>query len=155
MITYVGIDIGLAGAIAIIWPSHVEVFDMPVVTGDKNDYDVKALKNILESVGSDRLAIIESLHALFQVRSSSTFSLGRGSGIVEGVLGTLEFPFVKVPPKRWKKVMMEGHSTKDKGESIVVAKRLFPSVDLPRKKDHGKADALLMAEYGRRLYGEL
>lgn len=41
-------------------------------------------------------------------------------------------------------------STAQKARAILIAQRLFPGVDLPRKKDHGRADAILLAEYARR-----
>lgn len=36
-----------------------------------------------------------------------------------------------------------------KARSLAVARRLFPDVSLSRKKDHGKADALLLAWWAR------
>ena len=37
-----------------------------------------------------------------------------------------------------------------KARAIIIAQRLFPTVSLARKKDHGRAEALLIAEYARR-----
>ena len=44
----------------------------------------------------------------------------------------------------------------EKDASRIVARRLWPlqtEEALSRKKDHGRADAALIAEYGRRLQG--
>ena len=49
--------------------------------------------------------------------------------------------------------MMDGEP-KEKDASRVVARRLYPAQTeewLSRKKDHNRADALLLATYGRRL----
>jgi hypothetical protein len=39
----------------------------------------------------------------------------------------------------------------DKGSDLRRAKQLFPDLKLDRVKDHGKADAILICEYGRRI----
>ena len=51
---------------------------------------------------------------------------------------------------KWKKEFSLVHQ--DKQASIDMAKKLFPHIDFlfNRKKDHGRAEALLMAEYMRR-----
>ena len=41
-------------------------------------------------------------------------------------------------------------SGSDKNASIVLASRLFPSASLARKKDDGRAEALLIAEWAHR-----
>jgi hypothetical protein len=64
--------------------------------------------------------------------------------------------FVGVTARQWQKLMHAGLTGDDiKQKSIIAAKRLFPGVSLKRtercrKDDHGKADAVLIAEYGRR-----
>jgi hypothetical protein len=46
--------------------------------------------------------------------------------------------------------------TSDKDNSRVKAMELFPALtdDLARVKDDGRAEAVLLAEYGRRLYSK-
>ena len=63
----------------------------------------------------------------------------------------LTIPYTLVTPQRWKKELMDG-MPKDKDSSRVVAIRLFPTfaTELKLKKHHGRADALLIAEYLRR-----
>ncbi|MBI5193836.1 MAG: hypothetical protein HZA08_10530, partial [Nitrospirae bacterium] len=39
---------------------------------------------------------------------------------------------------------------KDKGSSIIRVKQLYPDMKLIRKKDHNKADAVLIGLYGLR-----
>jgi hypothetical protein len=156
MTTFIGIDPGLSGAIAFLDGSSARVFDMPVIKIRKRhdyvvpnlvsfflDIDEEPLKNVL--VG------IESLHAMPSSMCSGVgnFSLGRSSGVFEGIFAALHIPFQKVPPKRWQKLLLDGEPHV-KGSSVVVAKRLFPEVDLSLKKHHGRGDALLIAEYMRR-----
>ena len=78
------------------------------------------------------------------------FSFGRGLGLWEGLIVAMRLRYQLVAPQRWQKTMLDGMS-KGKGASLAVAKRLFPSVELSRVKDHGRADALLLAEFGRRM----
>ena len=85
---------------------------------------------------------------------TSMFNFGKSAGFIEGVLRAYNIPFQLVPPKTWKKEFSLGS---DKAQSIEVCKRLFPKVNLLRtdkcRKEHdGMAEALLMAEYGRRKF---
>jgi hypothetical protein len=43
--------------------------------------------------------------------------------------------------------------TSDKEQSLITARLMFPQAILKLKKDHGKAEALLIAEYARRTLG--
>jgi len=47
----------------------------------------------------------------------------------------------------WLKELKESGTVKP---SLTVARRLFPNLDLHRKADHNRADALLIAEWARR-----
>ena len=74
-------------------------------------------------------------------------------GIVRGCLFTICISFEDVAPAMWQKTF---HLLFPKGTSHVVkknkhkakAQQLFPQ----EKVTHGNADALLIAEYGRRMY---
>jgi hypothetical protein len=58
----------------------------------------------------------------------------------------LKIPFEEVSPVKWQKVM--GCLSKgDKNVTKAAAQRLFPDI----KITHAIADALLIAEYGRRI----
>jgi crossover junction endodeoxyribonuclease RuvC len=81
------------------------------------------------------------------------FNFGENFGFICGVLEALKIPYELVRPQKWKRMFS---CTSDKNTSIEVAKRLFPSAQLMRtdrcrKPDDGMAEALLMAEYARRI----
>jgi hypothetical protein len=54
-----------------------------------------------------------------------------------------------VQPQKWKAFV--GLTGKDKDASLAMAARLYPSAEplLKRKKDHGRAEALLVAHWAR------
>jgi crossover junction endodeoxyribonuclease RuvC len=155
---YVGIDPGLSGAIAIINQDKniIHLIDTPVMATTKkggktkNDYLPYEMTVILKGLDSPHV-FIESVHAMPGQGSTSMFRFGFGCGLWEGIIAALALPLTKVTPQAWKKELMAG--MKDKDAARIRAQELFPQCveQLFRKKDCGRADALLIAEYGRRL----
>lgn len=84
----------------------------------------------------------------------------RDYGIALGMMAGLQIPCTPVRPTVWQRVMLAGMprlgGAARKASSIERAQQLFPDVSLLRtprckKPSHDIADALLIAEYGRRL----
>jgi crossover junction endodeoxyribonuclease RuvC len=73
------------------------------------------------------------------------WTTGYGYGIWIGLLAALQMPYTTIRPIIWKKALGLG---KDKEQARLRAMQLFPGADLRRKKDHGKAEALLLARWG-------
>jgi crossover junction endodeoxyribonuclease RuvC len=90
-------------------------------------------------------ACLEQTGAMTGQGVTSMFSMGRSLGIVEGVLAALQIPIVMVGPARWKRDMGLLGQTKDASRERVV--QLFPGIShlFLRKKDHGRAEAALIA----------
>jgi crossover junction endodeoxyribonuclease RuvC len=153
---YFGIDPGAKGGIAAIWgdkPTNA----IPMPYGD-GEYDVQAICKYLDYDKDEVrcMCVMEKVHSMPKQGVASTFAFGKGFGILIGILGALEIPAMLVPPQAWKKVMLAGEDKSDKGSSIRVARRLFPGVSLKAsskcRTDHdGMAEALLLAEYARRI----
>jgi crossover junction endodeoxyribonuclease RuvC len=59
----------------------------------------------------------------------------------------LNCPWHIVTPQKWKKSLK---LDSDKNKSLGLARELWPTAPLTRKKDNGRAEALLLAEYLRR-----
>ena len=74
------------------------------------------------------------------------FSFGTSYGIVIGVLAALSIPMVLVSPQTWK--ANAGIRGKDKDYARTLAQQLYPGAELGRKKDIGRADAILIARFG-------
>ena len=96
------------------------------------------------------MAVIESVHAMPGNGSIGNFAMGYGLGLWVGILATHAIPYTCVPAPTWKKALAVN---KEKAGCILRAQQLFPDVadQLTRKKDDGRAEALLLAEYARRL----
>lgn len=154
---YIGIDPGLGGAVAIIDGLNVDLFDTPTALtgkGTKKDYLIANMTPLLESAAKYQpFCVLEAVHSMPKQGVASSFSFGRGLGIWEGILSAYGIPYAKVAPQTWKKAMLEDMPRDNKDSSRIAATRLFPHVSnmLARKKDDGRAESLLMAEYGRRL----
>jgi crossover junction endodeoxyribonuclease RuvC len=155
----VGIDPGLEGALVFLGGSNNPVIvDIPIsfVTKTKRVYEPTQIRAYLEWwANEDATFFIESVHAMPKQGVTSTFNFGRGFGLLEGIIVGLKAPYQLVTPQQWKKDMMAG-MPREKDASRLVALRLFPNLTdkLKLKKHHGRADALLLAEYGRRLLGK-
>lgn len=169
---FIGIDPGTTGAIATINGTTKEIrfFDTPtfkVKSGKttKNVHDCAAMARFFREIARlQTYVVIEKVNAMpgtakngerQSMGATSAFSFGMGFGMWLGILATCKTPHAQVAPVTWKKAMM-ADMDKAKDASRIKAIQLFPETaqDLTLKKHHGRADALLMAEYGRRNYKE-
>jgi hypothetical protein len=156
MRVHIGIDPGLSGAVAIlIDDGSVQVYDTPtcLIKAAKRDFSGVEMSKLLGPfAGRDDVVVaLEAVHSFPGEGVSSAFSFGRGVGIWEGILSAYRIRYARITPQKWKAYMMDG-CAKEKNASILEAQRHFPKVDLSLKKHHGRADALLLAEYSRRTY---
>lgn len=93
---------------------------------------------------------IEKVGAMPKQGVSSTFIFGQNFGAWLGALAALQVPHIIVTPSKWQKSLLDSTPGDSKQRSLSMARRLFPGVELSRKKDHGRADALLLALYAAR-----
>lgn len=149
MTTIVGIDPGATGAIAQISPM-VGVWRMP-----RSD---RALVDLLQMFDPATTRVyLERAQAMPQKAAregrgfetgTSMFSYGVAYGVIRGVLAARRLWYREVPSATWKADM--GLWRQPKTASIEKAKALFPeAVDQIGKSD-GRAEAVLIAEWGRR-----
>ncbi len=152
-----GIDPGKQGAVAIprVILSTV-IFPTQTLGGKRPEYDIPAMVKVLVDY-EPSLVVIEQQQAMPKQGVSSSYAIGYGFGLWRGIAAALGLRVLIVRPNAWKKVMLAGIARGEKkAMSIIAAQRLFPGVDLkrtPRCKgpDHNIAEALLLAEYGRRI----
>lgn len=144
----VGIDPGLTGAIALLHDSVLQdVVDMPHYDGR---VDCQALAAQLMTYQPD-VIVVEDVHSMPKQGVASSFKFGRSLGAIEGAIGALSLPHVKLTPQRWKQKM--GLLKKDKDASRGLARELWPhkADEFKLKKHDGRAEAALMAEALRRM----
>lgn len=144
---YLGIDPGATGALALIGEGDPVVLDWQ---GDERAM-AEQLQLHVALAGMPVLAALERQQAMPKQGVASTFKLGVNFGVWLGLLAALGVPTILPRPRDWKKGYVPAKADKD--ASLAVARRLFPTASLARKKDHGRAEALLLADFARRTHG--
>lgn len=186
MKTYVGIDPGKTGCVAVLTPTpgiqppeRRSLFDtvnaIAYMSGSVTLFDAEvgidfySLGNI---IGKDAFVLLEKPQIMHPKRFRNIegemveekapqgvvgmLNYGIEYGKYLGMLMALQIPYAEIHPMTWKKefnlIIPNVPLAIKKQRSIEVAKSIFPmEVDkLKRKKDHGRAEALLIAEYARR-----
>lgn len=148
--TIIGIDPGKSGGIAWIGDNGPCVEKMPETLTDLwdlilTDIAISEKRYCIDPAKDCIKAYIEVVHSSPQMGVKSAFTFGNSYGHLEMALTAARIPFERVRPQQWQKTM--GCLTKgDKNVSKRKAQELFPSM----KITHATADALLIAEYGRR-----
>ena len=143
-IAYIGIDPGMTGAIAVIHEEGQLVEDWP---GD--EVAASELVRDICRVYDIRRAAIEDLGAGPPKGKLGFAKLSENKGIWRGILASQGIPYQLVRPQAWMKGMVPRRNSDEK-PSLAVARRLFPNMELHRRSDHNRADALLIAEWARR-----
>lgn len=154
---YVGIDPGATGAVAVFADGRWSVADAPVIDKKfgkrtRKQLDPTLAYYQLRGLGVDFARVfVEKQQAMPGQGVSGVFSLGRNYGIWLAVIAACGFPVTEVTPRKWKNKMVNGIGDNKKEASRQRALQLFPYLadQLARKKDHGRAEALLLGEYGR------
>jgi len=150
---YIGIDPGQNGAVAFL-------YDDPDVKDEVFDFEdggallrLGALSRRLIVEPMLIRAVIEKVSAMPRQGVSSTFKFGANFGRWWGRLEALGIPFDLVAPSKWKRAMFDSMPKGDaKAMALDRARRLHPGLAdrLKRKKDHGRAEAILLAAYAMR-----
>ena len=143
---YVGIDPGKTGAMAILW-EETGTFHAPEVV----DFKDTVWQEIPNYPPNTRV-YIEAVHAMPGQGVTGMFNFGMNFGWWRGALDAIGHKYVLVTPQAWKKHF--GLIGKSKDDARILAIELFPRIkdQLSRKKDCGRADALLIARYGMEKY---
>lgn len=155
MILRIGIDPGISGAVALLFGHDFErLWDMPVETKKSGRHQIDSAMLLvisreiqeLSAPGDRIIAALEMTSAAPKQGVSGMFSMGDSFGCARMLLASVGAEIHLVAPNSWKKIMK---LNKDKEYSRSVARRLYPTAQqfLERKKDHNRAEALLLARY--------
>ncbi|KAJ3698119.1 hypothetical protein LUZ61_001824 [Rhynchospora tenuis] len=162
----IGVDPDVAGALALLRPDQspcgysAEVFDAPyvnVMVGKRlrKRLDPRSIVKLLQSFDAPigTKAYIEQSRPFPQDGKQGWWSGGFTYGMWLGVLVASGFSVKPVSSVSWKNFFELSRASSTKDDSRKSASDMFPSLAsmLTRKKDHGRAEALLIAAYGRSL----
>lgn len=173
-----GIDPGLIGGLAIyvtgddlngprrcVCAVDIPTFESKMKTKKKNTskrIDVIDLQRFIKANFPDH-AIIERAQAMPDQGSASGFRYGRAIGAIEATVLCCGVPLSIVSPRQWKKhfELSRGEDEtisqyKEQSRQMALKLKIKGAKDfLTRKKDHGRAEALLLAIYGAHLIDTL
>ena len=152
----IGIDPGLSGALSMIGRDGLlAVADIPVMAKGKgagkvkNEVNAAALNHLLREWANgsadDVMVVLERVASMPGQGVASMLSLGDTVGCIRGVVAARGYPVQWVTPQSWKK---HYGLPADKELARARAIELYPEADLARKRDHGRAEAILIARYG-------
>lgn len=172
-----GGDPGVTGGIAVLWCKNqgvkplfevvkVELFRNPVspyevekkdgTISNRNDVDFLSLSRLFEELTSTRLIPKADRHFFLErpecwgLSSYSALSLASSWAALHQVALDFGFTVYNFRPCDWKAEMLPPKSTKK--DSVALAKELYPQMfyNLDKPSTDGVAEALLIAECGRR-----
>ena len=137
---FIGVDPGVSGS-AVAIDEHGQYVSH--VSGDATLTDQAWWLEQMPNVG---LALIERVHSMPKQGVASSFKFGRSYGQWRGILAGAKVRWEEITPTKWQ-TAMECRTGGDKNVTKARAQQLYPDA----KVTHRTADALLLAELGRRL----
>ena len=144
----IGVDPGASGAAA--WYCNGVHHAHPF----KDLTEVEILE-MFEGVGRNSFAYLERVHSMPGQGVASTFKFGMNYGMLRMALIAASIGFETVTPTTWQR-KLSCLSKGDKKVTRAKAQELFPEVNITgrgvKAPTHAVADALLIAEYGRRVH---
>jgi len=115
--------------------------------------DINALVDLLVSMKPDRI-FTEKLHPI-PLGSNANFKLGGYLYLIRGICSALDISLEEITPKTWQSYfgIANKPGTNTKSQAYLIASSMFPYIELSTKQGKildGRADAVLICEYGHR-----
>lgn len=149
---FIGIDPALrSGAVGCIdhHGAYIGGFEIQTMLDDRID-PLALRRGFIDLIDKrDAMFCIEDVFVRSGQGMSSSAKFMRACGSIEATAHLMNMPVLRVFPQKWKKAM---GLTSEKEDSLVMARDLWPSAPLARKKDNNLAEAILLAEFARRNY---
>lgn len=156
MSVILGVDPGVTGALAFVHNDKiVGIIDQSAWCNAHQPY--VELRAMLKHLWKPGRVVIEQQHARATRDAhgkvvqgiASTWNYAEHYGILLGCLAAYDVPIHEVDPGVWKGSM---HLDRDKRKSLELARETWPASKdtFKRIKDHGRAEAALLARYGIR-----
>ena len=146
----------MSGALAALADGVFDGFiDMPTLErkAGGNEIDVAGLSRSIRELrarheGAYFVAVLEAVGPRpGKDGAMQAFRFGESFGVIKGVIGTLGIPVVMTHPQSWKRRLSMLGTEKDYSRTLAVQTFPAASEHLQRKKDVGRADALLIAHW--------
>lgn len=153
---HIGIDVGVTGAIAVLKNdgSYLNLADLPITTYSKfkwtNGLELLRMLRLIRNgdyVQSPVRAYVEFVAPMPQLGVVASAAMGRTFGSVVSTLEIAGVGFELISPQKWKKAL---NVSSDKATTLGYARSRWPEAELHLEKHHNRAEALCIAEYGRR-----
>jgi hypothetical protein len=147
----ISIDPGKTGAMAVFNIATRQPIALKSFPLTKNgQIDFKTLNEMVVPFRYNAIALLEKVHG-YGMGVTSALNYGINTGAWLGVLAANGIEATTVEARDWKKAL--GLSS-DKERSLMMARDLYPSMAplLKRKKDHDRAEALLLGAYWFKQY---
>ena len=141
MTTYLGIDPGGSGALALVNDDGVYVEHIKL---KETEHDVGNWLRLWSP--TIRFAMLERVSSMPRQGVASSFKFGQSYGFCIGLLTAYDVAYELTTPAKWQSAM-KCRTKGDKNVSKAAAQRLFSG---QVKVTHAVADALLLAEHCRR-----
>lgn len=150
-----GIDPGKTGALSILYPNGAAlIFDVPLMKVNGKEMPAwsewAATWSAALALNPPDMIVLEKVAARPNQGVSSMFKFGQTLGFVHGIAAcATKAPLREVTPNQWKGKL--GLLNSDKSASREKVRTLFPKIAhaVTRVKDDGRAEATLLAFYGR------
>ena len=150
MTVILAIDPGITGAIAVYETGvdNVEVYDMPLLDGDVDPHQL----TVMIKAAKPDYAVIEKVHPMPKEGVSGVWRFSAAYTTARVVVMLCQIPLTLVSPAMWKNRMNLKGGKEGKEQARSLAIQTFPdsAAYLTRKKDHGRAEAALLAVYASR-----
>lgn len=155
----VGIDPGKDGGIAWITPDSIGAAAMPAIgEGKRRQLMPIEIRDIIKNAAPE-LVVIEQQSTRPNENAGRALVIGDNFGLLKGIVIGLGIELAVVRPQKWKQRIFPGTAVRDKAAAIAFCNTYFPDIPLltsagkGSKKPHdGIADAICIAEFGRRAY---
>jgi crossover junction endodeoxyribonuclease RuvC len=149
----IGIDIGIAGGVAVLSPSGelTEVHAMPCLAdgpAGRRTVNGPLLASIVFASHATR-AFVEHVSARAGEGAVGAFAFGRSRGVIEGVLAAAGLPCKFLTPPAWKRAVgLPPGRNKDASRAEAIRRWPAQAEWFARVKDDGRAEAALIAVAG-------
>ncbi len=160
MSNFGGIDPGMQGAFVVIDDAGQIVVKhkvpMLVSAKGKNQYNIQRMVEIVSEHLPLQFVCLELIHSMPLQGVVSTFKLGFGLGLWEGILTALKVPYTMVSPQRWQKtILCDFNRDIIKQASVMYAQKIWPqerwmATERSRVPDNNLTDAACLAMYARK-----